>query len=209
MVGAAPRSGAAQPLAEDLVLVVDQRSGVVVAVPADEPLIAGGAVRHARGRGAVARVTARSHVGDAEVVGAARCPRAVEALPEDLEFVVDERGAVVVALPNDEPLVVRGAVGHGWAVGAIARVAVRPHVGDAEVVGAALCARRGEPLAKDLGLAGHERPVVVRAGPRDEPLVVRAAEGHAWQEGAVGRVAVGAHLGHAEVVGADLGAGAI
>ncbi len=97
------------------------------------------------------RVPVRPHVADAEVVGAnLRSGECVEALAVDLELVVHLRAAAVVAHPHHQVLVGAGVVGHGgFAVepitfGVEVRVPVRPHVADAEVVGADLGGARGQ-----------------------------------------------------------------
>src|SRR5262249_43453258 len=107
-----------EALAEDLELPVHPGAGVVVALPDGAVRVVGGGVGHRRVGGAVVGVAVGTHVGEAEVVDAHLRPRGrVQALTENLVFVVHQRGGVVVASPDDEVLVGGAVVSHRWTGG--------------------------------------------------------------------------------------------
>ena len=98
-------AGGGKPLGEDLELVVDERRGVVVAVPDDQVLVRGRIGRDAGGKGLVVLVQLRAHVGDPEIVDADLGAGSGQPLGEDLELLA----RADLAPPCDQVLV-RGPV---------------------------------------------------------------------------------------------------
>src|SRR5262249_4868472 len=136
--------------------------------------------------------------------GADLLPRGrVQPLTENLKLLTHQVAAVVVAVPDDQVFVGEAVVGHRRVFGAEMGVAVGPHVGDADLAADQGTGGRVEPLAIDLALAGRD----IVAAPDDQVLVGAAVVGHRRLDGGEVGVAVGAHEGDAEVVGADLGGG--
>ncbi len=179
-----------------------QRSRVVYALPDHQVLIRLAVVSHGRVLGAIGDVPVWPHVADAEVIGAGAAAGRGQPLAVDFELLVGH----VVAVPHHQVLVIGAVVGHVREVGSVARAPIRPHVADAKVVVAHAAAGRGQPLAKDLLLAGHQRSRVVYALPDHQVLIRRVIVGHGRVVGAIGDAPVWPHVADAKV-GAGVAAG--
>ncbi len=85
------------------------------------------AIGHGGRGGAEGIVPGAAHVAQANVARPDRGAIRAEELAEDLELIVGEPAAIVVARPDDDKAVVGGVVGHRGIVGVVGRVAGAPH----------------------------------------------------------------------------------
>lgn len=172
-------AGGVQSLDVDLVLPLDERAGVVVALPDHEVLVHGRVVDHLGVGGVEVRVAVGAHVGEPDVVG----PHlgAVRGEPLAVDLVLVEG---LVAAPHDEVLVRDGVVGHGRinrvlrhdARGAGARDGEDPAEGVPPAV---------QEAPEDLPLAGDRRVAL----PHGEVLIGGRVVGQRDVDRAEGRVA--------------------
>ena len=191
---------ALQPLAVDFELVV----GAVVAAPGHQVIVDLFVVGHGRVEGLKVDVAVGAHVADAEIVRPDQVAIAVQQLAKDLVFVIDQRGGIVVAVPDHQVFVTRVVIGHRRAKSPIRRAAIRPHAADAPVVWRQGRAAGGvHQLDVDFELVAVQTAGVIAARPGHQELVVGVAVGHRWGIGLVPRLA--AHVADLEIIRADLG----
>ncbi len=194
-------------LAEDFKLLIHQGRRIVISFPNDEIFIVDGIVRDLWAEGGESGVAVRAHVADAKIVVANFGPRrSVEALTEDLKFIVDERAGIVVSLPDDEVGIIGGAIGDAGKSSGKTSGSIRAQIADAKIVVADLGSRRGvEALTEDLKFIVDERAGIVVPEPDDEVFVVDGVVGDAGRRSAESGQPVRTHVTDAKVVIADFG----
>ncbi len=176
--------GGVDALAEDLELAERQGPALVLAAPHHQELVGRVVVGDGVAEDVVVGRSVRTHVGDAEVVGAGGCPGRREELAEHLPVVVDQRAAIVVADPGDEVVTAAGRVCHARGDNFELGVARAARIGDAEVVGAAGGEVDGaQALPEHLRLARHQAAGVVDPAPHDEELVLARVVGDVREDG--------------------------